>query len=80
MKLIAEWGVHSPRLDWLLACGCPHCGGLVGRLTHRTRERRAVSPNAPRKSVECLGYPDIAGKPSAGFIEALAAQRESEPA
>jgi hypothetical protein len=32
MKLIADWGVHSPRLDRPLAAGCSHCRGPVGRL------------------------------------------------
>jgi hypothetical protein len=36
MNLIADRGVHSPRLDRLLAAGCPHCDGPAGRLTqHR---------------------------------------------
>ena len=29
MKLIADLGVHSPRLDQLLAIGCMHCRGPV---------------------------------------------------
>jgi hypothetical protein len=38
VKLIAEWGVHSPRLDRLLAAGCSHCGGSHGRLVrHNAR-------------------------------------------
>jgi hypothetical protein len=32
MKLIADWGVHSPRLDRSLAAECSHCRGPVGRL------------------------------------------------
>jgi hypothetical protein len=32
MRLIVDWGVRSPRLDRLLAAGCSHCDGPVGRL------------------------------------------------
>jgi hypothetical protein len=40
----------------------------------------AVSFRAPRRYVECPGYADVAGKPSAGSPEAPAAQRRSEQA
>lgn len=29
MRLLAKWGVHSPRLDQLLAIGCMHGRGPV---------------------------------------------------
>jgi hypothetical protein len=40
IKLIADWGVHSPRLDRLLAAECSHCDGSLGRLVrHDARVR-----------------------------------------
>ena len=30
MKLIVDWGVHSPRLDRLIAAECSHCDGPIG--------------------------------------------------
>jgi hypothetical protein len=83
VKLIADWGARSPGLDRLLAIGCMHCRGPVGRLVqHRARELRAVSLMAPRRSAEGLiiRYADVAGVRSAGFPGAAAAQRESEHA
>jgi hypothetical protein len=32
MKLVADWGVRSPRLDRLLEAGCSHCDAPFGRL------------------------------------------------
>lgn len=32
MKLIADWGAHWPRHHRLLAIGCMHCRGPLGRL------------------------------------------------
>jgi hypothetical protein len=32
MRLLVEWGDHSPRLDRLLAAECSHCDGLAGCL------------------------------------------------
>ena len=32
MKLIADWGVYSPRLDRLPATADSHCDGPAGRL------------------------------------------------
>ena len=46
VKLIADWGVESERLDRLLDRGCPYCGSPVGRPTqHRAGKRRCSEPH-----------------------------------
>jgi hypothetical protein len=39
MKLVADWGVHSPRLDRLIAAECSHCDGGGGRLVRHDARR-----------------------------------------
>jgi hypothetical protein len=59
MKLVADGGVRSARLEQLQARGCSHCGGPTGRLTQdHAGERRRLT--APRRSVDALGHAGIA--------------------
>jgi hypothetical protein len=39
MKLVADWGARSPRLDRLLAVDCSHCRGPLGRLVRHDAGR-----------------------------------------